>query len=83
VIREGIIQYAKDNGVWYPDGEVKGGGEKSYSLGYYYTDQQYIDAYKGKILPNGEKWYGIVSVSCWIENDWIYISYEKCYLPES
>ena len=83
VIRDGIIQYAKDNGVWYPDGEVVGYDEKSFSLGYLISDQQYIDSYKRKILPNGEKWYGIVTVNCWIENGWIYISSEVCSLPDS
>jgi hypothetical protein len=80
VIREGIIQYCKDNNLWNPDGEVWGGGEKSYSLGYYYTNQQYIDAFiKGKIRNTA----GVASVSSWIENDWIYISYEVCDLPGS
>lgn len=80
VIREGIIQYCKDNNLWNPDGEVRGGGSVSYSLGYHYSNQEYIDAF---IRGNIRNTTGVVSVSSWIENDWIYIAYEQCKLPES
>ena len=80
VIREGIIQYCKDNNLWNPDGEVWGSGSVSWSLGYCYSNQEYIDAFiRGKIRNT----IGVASVSSWIENDWLYIAYENCDLPAS
>jgi len=77
-IREGIIQYCKDQGLWFPGEEVNGSGQKGYELGYYYSDQQYIDAFiKGKIRGTCE----VVSITCWIEDGWIYIELEESYFP--
>ncbi len=77
-IREGIVQYAKDNGLWFPDAEVKGNGSMSAELGFMSSDQRYIDAFiKGKITGKS----AIVSVSCWIESGWLHMSFEIAYLP--
>ena len=50
----------------------------SAGLGFLSSDQRYIDAFiNAKITGT----YAIVSISCWIENGWIYISYEMSSFP--
>lgn len=77
-IKNQIVQYCIDNGLWFPDSAVIGGGSKGWTLGYASADSQYSESFiNGKIYGD----VGVQSVSCWIENGYIYISYTTCLLP--
>ena len=79
-IRNLIIAKLQEKGVWYPDAAVNGGGSISVTVGYASSDDQYATAFaNGKFgTPDGT---GATSVSVWIADGYLNMSYEKCALP--
>lgn len=75
-----IIQMLTEKGVWYPDAAVNGGGSMGCTLGSTCSDDRYAKAFvEGKFgEPDGT---GATSVSVWIENGYLYMSYTGCILP--
>lgn len=77
-IRAIIIQLLTEKNLWYPDREEIGGGWAGLSLGYKSSDQKYAaDFVAGKF---GSMMKGAVTISCWIEDGFIYISATYCDL---
>ena len=75
-----VIQKLTDIGRWFPDQESTGGGSMGWTLGSAYADDKYAAAFvNGKFDASTD--FGASSVSVWIENGYIYISYTKCAIP--
>lgn len=81
-IKDIIIQMLTDKGVWYPDAAVTGDGSMGCTLGSTCSDDRYAKAFvEGKFGEAKELGIGATSVSVWIENGYLYMSYTKCALP--
>jgi hypothetical protein len=71
-----------DKGVWYPDAAITGDGSMGCTLGSTCSDDRYAKAFvDGKFGEAKELGIGATSVSVWIENGYLYMSYTKCALP--
>jgi len=79
-IKNLIIAQLQAKGLWYPDADVIGGGSIQLSVGYANADEQYATAFvNGKFgTPDGT---GATSISVWIADGYLNISYIKCTLP--
>lgn len=79
-IKSLIIAQLQAKGLWFPDAEVNGGGSVQLSVGFANADDQYATAFvNGKFGQSTS--IGATSVSVWIADGYLNMSYTKCYLP--
>ena len=75
-----VIQKLTEKGLWFPDQPSIGDGSMGWTLGSAYADEKYATAFvNGKFTDITN--YGASSVSAWIENGYIFISFTSCALP--
>ena len=74
------IQKLIDKNLWFPDATVIGDGSKGWTLGYNYGDEKYAQAFVDGKFGEGTN-YGATSISVWIADGYLYMSYTKCAIP--
>jgi|GEM_PF-3480391 len=79
-IKSLVIAQLQAKGLWFPDATVNGGGSVQLSVGYANANDQYATAFvNGKFGQSAS--IGATSVSVWIADGYLNMSYTKCTIP--
>ena len=74
IIKNLVIQDLQEKGLWLPGQPVTGAEAVSFPVGCYVSDKEYAQLYMKANYRNPATDKGVSSVSCWIEEGYVWIS---------